>query len=66
MAANGNLTIKERTKIINDVVAELISITEPTNHSLVPPSLQSIIRTLDSVTDTLEETNSANEVCMQY
>ena len=47
--------------MLNDIVVDLIN---ETNASLVPPSLQSIIRSLESVTDTLEQINSTDEVCI--
>jgi hypothetical protein len=56
---DGNLTNKERLTIVRDIVEELINISKL---SLMPPSLQLIIKSLSAITETLENINSTDMV----
>lgn len=47
--------------LVNDIVEELINISKP---SLMPPSLELIIRSLSTITKVLENINSTNKVNM--
>ena len=56
---NGNLTNKERLTIVRDIIEELINVSKI---SLMPPSLQRIIRSLSAITETLNNINSPDMV----
>lgn len=59
---NANLSPDERAMKLNNVIDDLINVTQPIKNSLDSPSLESIIRSLTAVTTTLENTHSSDEV----
>ena len=59
MTNNSNLSNEGRLDIVRDIVEELINISKP---SLMPPSLESIIRSLSAITETLDKINSTDVV----
>lgn len=56
---DGNLTNKERLTIVRDIIEELINVSKI---SLMPLSLQRIIRSLSAITETLNNINSPDMV----
>lgn len=47
---------------LNDVVQELIQVTDPQEQTIIPPALNIIVRSLNAVTDTLQNTNISDLV----
>lgn len=62
MADSDDLDPREREMILNDVIKELLSVTEPKIHFIVPASLQSIIRSLTYLIEALQSTDFGDQV----